>query len=115
MVRNSTPQTQDRDSRLISKVVIYSEDFFQITNFFAGNHDMSLDPSHDKSLQKMFYQHYSNLYEGGLGAGDNDLCAEDMKKLLTNCVYLEDSWISLYGYKIYGSPWTPEYGSMGFR
>ena len=76
---------------------------------------MSLDPSHDKSLQKMFYQHYSNLYEGGLGAGDNDLCAEDMKKLLTNCVYLEDSWISLYGYKIYGSPWTPEYGSMGFR
>jgi len=81
----------------------------------AGNHDMSLDPSHDKSLQKMFYQHYSNLYEGGLGDGDNDLSAEDMKKLLTNCVYLEDSWINLYGYKIYGSPWTPEFGSMGFR
>ena len=76
---------------------------------------MSLDPSHDKSLQKMFYQHYSNLYEGGLGDIDNDLSADDMKKLLTNCVYLEDSWINLYGYKIYGSPWTPEFGSMGFR
>ena len=30
-----------------------------------------------------------------------------MKDLLTNCVYLEDSGIELYGYKFYGSPWYP--------
>jgi len=28
-------------------------------------------------------------------------------KLLTNCVYLEDSSVELFGLKIYGSPWVP--------
>ena len=38
---------------------------------------------------------------------NNELSASEMKNVLTNCTYLEDSWIELYGYKIYGSPWCP--------
>ena len=38
---------------------------------------------------------------------NDELSASEMKKLLTNCVYLENSWIKIYGYKIYGSPWCP--------
>jgi hypothetical protein len=28
-----------------------------------------------------------------------------MKDLLTNCIYLQDSLVELYGLKIYGTPW----------
>eukprot|EP01083_Nonionella_stella_P040794 110591_1 len=44
----------------------------------AGNHEFSLD---------------------GLGR-------EYIQKILSNCIYLEDSFVELYGIKIYGSPWT---------
>ena len=43
----------------------------------------------------------------------NKLATNDVKRLLTNCVYLEDSWIELYGYKIYGSPWCPAEPNSG--
>ena len=33
--------------------------------------------------------------------------------MLTNCFYLEDSSVTLEGYKIYGSPWQPTYGQGG--
>jgi hypothetical protein len=29
----------------------------------------------------------------------------EVKDLLTNCIYLEDSMVNLYGINIYGSPW----------
>ena len=35
------------------------------------------------------------------------------KTLLTNCIYLEDSSVTLEGYNIYGSPWQPTYGQGG--
>ena len=35
------------------------------------------------------------------------------KTLLTNCIYLEDSSVTLEGYSIYGSPWQPTYGQGG--
>lgn len=35
-------------------------------------------------------------------------------KVLTNCIYLQDSFIELYGLKIYGSPWTPCGNFWGF-
>jgi len=31
---------------------------------------------------------------------------QTIKNLLTDCIYLEDSSVELFGYKIYGSPWT---------
>lgn len=30
---------------------------------------------------------------------------ENIREYLTNCIYLEDSGIELYGIKIYGTPW----------
>ena len=40
--------------------------------------------------------------------------AEKMKALLTNCIYLEDSSVTVYGVKIYGSPYQPEFGNWAF-
>jgi Icc-related predicted phosphoesterase len=37
------------------------------------------------------------------------------KAMLTNCIYLQDSFVELYGIKIYGSPWQPMYSGNGFQ
>ena len=51
------------------------------------------------------------------GDTDNDdqLSAEDMKKELTNCIYLQDASVELYGLKFYGTPWQPEFGGWAFN
>ena len=59
----------------------------------AGNHELSFDPNFPK------------------GKNGN---AEKMKALLTNCMYLEDSSVTVYGVKIYGSPYQPEFGNWAF-
>jgi hypothetical protein len=40
---------------------------------------------------------------------------KDMRDLLTNCIYLEDSAVTLFGLKFYGSPWQPEHGGWAFN
>ena len=60
----------------------------------AGNHEISLDPS---------FQAFTKL--------DVEWC----RSLLTNCTYLQDSFIHLYGYKIYGCPWQPRFSNMAFN
>ena len=37
------------------------------------------------------------------------------KASLTNCVYLEDNAVELYGYKFYGSPWQPKFHDWAFN
>ena len=46
---------------------------------------------------------------------DDELSAEDMKKELTNCIYLQDASVELYGLKFYGTPWQPEFGGRAFN
>ena len=46
---------------------------------------------------------------------DDELSAEDMKKELTNCIYLQDASVELYGLKFYGTPWQPEFGGWAFN
>merc|ERR1719264_1866560 len=53
----------------------------------AGNHDLSFD--------------YEKIQRPDL---------RKAKSLLTNCIYLEDSTITIEGLKIYGTPRTPLYG-----
>lgn len=52
-------------------------------------------------------------------AGNHDfLPAEDpllTKNMLTNAEYIEDESIDLYGYNLYGSPWTPFCGMWAFQ
>lgn len=46
---------------------------------------------------------------------DEEHTVEEMKAELTNCVYLQDSAIDIYGLKIYGTPWQPEFGGWAFN
>lgn len=51
-------------------------------------------------------------------AGNHDRLMQDNpslgRSLIKNAHYLEDSMIELGGLKIYGSPWTPRFGSWAF-
>ena len=51
-------------------------------------------------------------------AGNHDAIFSDMptiaKEMLTNAVYLEDSFVTVAGLKIYGSPWTRHWGYWSF-
>ena len=39
----------------------------------------------------------------------------EVKKELTNCTYLQDSWTEVYGLKIYGTPWQPMFCGWAFN
>lgn len=53
-------------------------------------------------------------------AGNHDFCFEDKilnnnaKELLSEAIYLEDSFVEIEGIKIYGSPWTPKFYDWAF-
>uniref|UniRef100_A0A3B3ZJ90 Uncharacterized protein n=1 Tax=Periophthalmus magnuspinnatus TaxID=409849 RepID=A0A3B3ZJ90_9GOBI len=40
---------------------------------------------------------------------------ENVQSLLTNCIYLQDSEVTVRGFRIYGSPWQPWYYGWGFN
>eukprot|EP01083_Nonionella_stella_P016465 45957_1 len=53
-------------------------------------------------------------------AGNHEICFNELsadfiqENILTNCIYLQDSWVQLYGLKIYGTPWTTCSRTMAF-
>lgn len=52
-------------------------------------------------------------------AGNHDICfqktPDEARKLLTNCIYLEDSWVMINGIRFYGAPWQPEFMRWAFN
>lgn len=52
-------------------------------------------------------------------AGNHDWCfewdKERCRKILTNAIYLQDEAIEIEGFKIYGSPWQPEFFQWAFN
>jgi len=66
----------------------------------AGNHDITFDVD---------YYNKKNFY----GREKHD--AISTKNLLTNCIYLEDSEVTIYGIRIYGSPWQPDFCDWAFN
>ena len=46
---------------------------------------------------------------------EDEPSVEDMKKELTNCIYLQDSSVTICGLKIYGTPWQPEFCGWAFN
>uniref|UniRef100_A0A7E4ZX27 Metallophos domain-containing protein n=1 Tax=Panagrellus redivivus TaxID=6233 RepID=A0A7E4ZX27_PANRE len=58
----------------------------------AGNHELGFQDDEDESLR--------NEWDFGKGTKKG-------YDLLTNCTYLQDSGITLYGIKIYGASWHP--------
>lgn len=51
-------------------------------------------------------------------AGNHDISfetkPEEARKLLTNCIYLQDSEVTIEGIRIYGSPWQPVFLDWAF-
>lgn len=92
----------------------------------AGNHELSFDPT---------FTHPFNMQTSGnrqkhtgtsiidsiptLGMAKDVLVeaiqTTNTKNYLTNCIYLEDSEITIYGIKIYGTPWQPEFCKWAFN
>jgi Icc-related predicted phosphoesterase len=71
----------------------------------AGNHDITFDKFKYLALKPIFRLKY-NL---------EDL--DSIKDCLikdTGIIYLEDSSVSIEGYNIFGSPWSPKYGQWAF-
>lgn len=40
---------------------------------------------------------------------------QNIRQYLTNCTYLEDELIEIYGLKFYGTPWQPEFCRWAFN
>ncbi|XP_006819300.1 metallophosphoesterase domain-containing protein 1-like [Saccoglossus kowalevskii] len=64
----------------------------------AGNHDQAFDQTRWPLLKKYFGIKFT-----------------DSKLQLKNCIYLEDSAVTVLGFKIYGSPWQPQYHPGAFN
>lgn len=52
-------------------------------------------------------------------AGNHDLYLEnksldEIQKLLSNAIYLQDSECNIKGLRIYGTPWIPKFGKWAF-
>ncbi|KYB28543.1 Metallophosphoesterase domain-containing protein 1-like Protein [Tribolium castaneum] len=60
----------------------------------CGNHELSFDQT---------CQYIKGYYRS------------DIKNVLCDCIYLEDSAVTIYGIKFYGSPWQPEFGGWAFN
>lgn len=69
----------------------------------AGNHELTFD---------------NNLYMKNIKVWNNNkqglLTPDEAKSMLDDVIYLENSSVDLYGYKIWGSPVTPEFFDMAF-
>ena len=48
-------------------------------------------------------------------AGEEVVGVEEVRRLLTNCTYLEDSSVTLEGIRIHGSPWQPVFSNSAFN
>ena len=99
----------------VDEVVAFNEflgslkDKYKHILVIAGNHEVSFDGiRHGLSgaAAKLYFWKSPFKYTPE---------ASNMKDLLTNCTYLEDSSIELYGIKIYGSPWQPPHFNLAFN
>lgn len=66
---------------------------YQKVLFIAGNHDMGFE--HSPELMRGFVEYYSELSGGRIE-------------------YLEETSVTVFGYKFYGFPHTPKFGNWGF-
>ena len=68
----------------------------------AGNHDMTFDK---KMMETPALLSQFGIVPQKVNKFLEERGLESMKEVLTNCIYLEDSETSIYGLRIYGSPW----------
>uniref|UniRef100_A0A3Q3KD31 Calcineurin-like phosphoesterase domain-containing protein n=1 Tax=Monopterus albus TaxID=43700 RepID=A0A3Q3KD31_MONAL len=75
----------------------------------AGNHELTFDKDFMAELVKQDYYRFPSVSK--LKPEDFD----NVQSLLTNCVYLQDSDVTIKGFRIYGTPWTPWFNGWGFN
>lgn len=46
---------------------------------------------------------------------ENAVQTHNIREALTNCTYIEDELLEIWGLKIYGSPWQPEFCKWAFN
>lgn len=90
----------------------------------AGNHELSFDPTFTHPF-KHLSPCCSKKTAGALDeiptlgntkeSLEEAVKVENVKQYLTNCTYLEDELIEIFGLRIYGSPWQPEFCKWAFN
>ncbi|XP_049961164.1 metallophosphoesterase domain-containing protein 1 [Schistocerca serialis cubense] len=91
----------------------------------AGNHELSFDETFTQSLNsspgdRTSHTGYSVVDKiPTLGVPKENITeaitTPNVKKCLTNCIYLQDEELVVYGLKIYGTPWQPEFCKWAFN
>ncbi|KAI4537354.1 hypothetical protein MG293_012217 [Ovis ammon polii] len=72
----------------------------------AGNHELTFDKEFMADLVKQDYYRFPSVSK--LKPEDFD----NVQSLLTNSIYLQDSEVTVKGFRIYGAPWYPVFCSL---
>uniref|UniRef100_F6WJR2 Calcineurin-like phosphoesterase domain-containing protein n=1 Tax=Ornithorhynchus anatinus TaxID=9258 RepID=F6WJR2_ORNAN len=70
----------------------------------AGNHELTFDQEFMADLIKQDFYYFPSVSKL---KPEN---YENVQSLLTNCIYLQDSEVSVRGFRVYGSPWLSRLG-----
>lgn len=91
----------------------------------AGNHELSFDPNFTHPLKtspgEISSHSRTHVIDNipTLGIPKENITeaieTRNIIDVLTNCTYLQDAGINLYGIKIYGTPWQPEFCKWAFN
>lgn len=107
----------------------------------AGNHELSFDPSFQCKQEglnpmspsprgtkgrdpiAMYYRPSMKILDIPTLGLDREVLLkaietaspESIQSELKNCIYLEDKSVTIYGIKIYGTPWQPEFCNWAFN
>ncbi|CAE7310144.1 Mpped1, partial [Symbiodinium sp. CCMP2592] len=69
----------------------------------AGNHDITFQEDY-------YISRGAQRFHGGVRCNSSQA-----KRSLTCCTYLEDTSVEMQGYRIYGSPWQPDFNDWAFN
>ena len=100
-----TPEEVDTFNAFLSK------QNFQYKVIIAGNHELSFDEDNFENFLKNNFQPYYAQHN----IDPSLFKSSEIKARLKDCIYLEDSSCEIFGYKIYGSPWVPNYHEWAFN
>ncbi|XP_059582625.1 metallophosphoesterase domain-containing protein 1 isoform X7 [Alligator mississippiensis] len=75
----------------------------------AGNHELTFDQEFMADLIKQDFYYFPSVSKLKPESYEN------VQSLLTNCIYLQDSEVTVRGFRIYGSPWQPWFYGWGFN
>lgn len=89
----------------------------------AGNHELSFDRTFTHPLSRSPSDGPRSLHVVDeiptLGLPRDNIAeainTKNIRDCLTNCTYLQDQEIVIYGLKIYGTPWQPEFCKWAFN